>query len=262
MAARDTPPADQIRAQYVEAGTDRYERIRQRVEQALEQANVEDDTAADLAAIITSWLVAQQLQADVRPQTAIRSTAWVDDAIDAAYRDGIQYARQTLHDADADLGLNQTTVDARLDQPRHARTLDDVLASQREVWRDIADDLEREVGQAVREAAEQGATRRAISERVKDRIEHVAEHRARLTGRTEPAEAFHRAAIEEWRLIGVREAEVNWETMADARVCTACRAGSANSPYSLDEAAGLLPHHPVCRCFLVPVASSLDGPRR
>ena len=260
MAAR-APPAAALRDQYVSAGTDRYDTIAQQVEAALAQATVDDQSAADLAAIITAWLVSKQLAADVRPDAqSVGAADWVDDAIDAAYRDGIQYARRSLREAG--VALDATTVDARLNQPHHATTRDATLADQRRVWRRLAADLEDEVAQAVREAARQGATDRAIARRVEHRIEAVGEHRARLIGRTEPARAFHRATLAEWKLIGVTQVEVNWETVGDTNVCASCRAGAAGSPYSLAQAEGLLPHHVQCRCWLSPDAASLEGPRR
>jgi hypothetical protein len=42
--------------------------------------------------------------------------------------------------------------------------------------------------------------------------------------------------------------ELNWETRHDDRVCPACQEMAANSPYTIEQARGLIPLHPRCRC--------------
>lgn len=44
---------------------------------------------------------------------------------------------------------------------------------------------------------------------------------------------------------------VQWLTAGDTRVCAACEAQQAGSPYPLDQAP-MPPQHPLCRCVIVP----------
>jgi SPP1 gp7 family putative phage head morphogenesis protein len=265
MAARDDstrPPAATARQRYASDGERRYDDLEAQIEQMLADAGIDPETAtaATLASAIASWLASAQLANDLRPAQLGSASDWVDDAIETAYRDGITAARETLRDAG--VALNRSNPAARLNQPRHARALNALRSDQRAAWRTLAADLEDEVRAAAREAVQQGASRDALANRIRDRVEKVGKHRAGLIGETEPARAFHRAMVEEYRLAGVTEVRVRWETMGDTRVCAECRAGSAASPYSLEQAESLIPHHPKCRCWIEPVTESMSGPRR
>lgn len=253
------PPVVDLREQYVAAGRDRYADLRDDIERALDEANPEQTPPDALAATIASWLAARQLATGVRPRDLSR-VDWIDETAEQAYRDGITHARETLREAG--VALDRSTPSARLNQPAHRGALQSLRAEQRQHWRRLAADLEDEVREAVREAARAGGGRSAIADAIRDRVEAVGEHRAELIGETEPARAFHRATLEEYRLTGVTEVRVDWLTVGDHRVCTACRAGAAGSPYSIEEAMSLIPHHPRCRCYWEPNAESMEGPRR
>lgn len=258
----DAPPASDARDQYTNEATQRYDAIGADIEQAFTALGIDSqtDTPSHVASALAAWLVARQLQADVRPDGRASLAAWVDASVEQAYRDGIQDARDMLRDVG--VALDRSTVDARLNQPRHQRALSRLHTAQRDAWRNLAADLEADVRVAIRQAAARGATPAELARVAEQRIDAVGETRAALIGETEPAKAYHRATIEEYKLVGVTEVEVRWETMGDHRVCARCRSGSAASPYTLEAAEGLLPHHPRCRCWLEPVADSLSGPRR
>lgn len=91
----------------------------------------------------------------------------------------------------------------------------------------------------------------------------VAEFKKRLAAETAAFVARRKAegaAVEAAR--AAREAElqrafearqfVNVLTAGDDRVCDICDDIAADGPYSLDEAQGLIPAHPNCRCAFVP----------
>jgi hypothetical protein len=65
------------------------------------------------------------------------------------------------------------------------------------------------------------------------------------------AAAAARAALPA-RLARIGAAFVNVLTAGDDRVCDVCDDIAAEGPYSLDEAQGLIPAHPNCRCVFVP----------
>lgn len=53
----------------------------------------------------------------------------------------------------------------------------------------------------------------------------------------------------------VAEELVNVQTAEDEKVCPECERIAEEGPYSLGEAQTLIPHHPNCRCTLVPYVS-------
>lgn len=66
-----------------------------------------------------------------------------------------------------------------------------------------------------------------------------------------------RAAIPA-RLRKIGAAFVNVLTAGDDRVCDVCDDIAADGPYSLDEAQGLIPAHPNCRCAFVPARIAIN----
>ena len=63
------------------------------------------------------------------------------------------------------------------------------------------------------------------------------------------------------RLLAIGAEYVNTLTAGDDLVCQVCEDISEEGPYSLDEAQGLLPAHPNCRCAFVPALTERTGGR-
>lgn len=80
-----------------------------------------------------------------------------------------------------------------------------------------------------------------------------AMRRAEMLARTEIIRAHHVANIQEYRNWAVEGVYVQAElrTAGDDRVCEHC-ASLEGKIYTLDEAEGLLPRHPMCRCIMLP----------
>jgi SPP1 gp7 family putative phage head morphogenesis protein len=81
-----------------------------------------------------------------------------------------------------------------------------------------------------------------------------ARRRAELLARTEIVRANHLAMINEYRRWGVTGVIVlaEFQTAGDERVCSICASMEGNL-YTLDEAEGLIPVHPLCRCIILPI---------
>ena len=91
-----------------------------------------------------------------------------------------------------------------------------------------------------------------------------AERRAQIMARTEIIRAHHLGTIQEYRNWGVLGVEILAEfvTAGDERVCPEC-ASLEGRRFTVDEAEGLVPRHPQCRCCVIPVTkSTLEKERR
>jgi SPP1 gp7 family putative phage head morphogenesis protein len=81
-----------------------------------------------------------------------------------------------------------------------------------------------------------------------------AERRAKMLARTEIIRAHHVATIQEyenWGVLGVK-VKAEFQTAGDEIVCPICLALEGKI-YTLDEARGMVPKHPNCRCIMLPV---------
>jgi hypothetical protein len=47
--------------------------------------------------------------------------------------------------------------------------------------------------------------------------------------------------------------EAEWSTADDDAVCDDCQDAADESPYTIDEARGMIPLHPNCRCAWIPM---------
>ncbi len=81
-----------------------------------------------------------------------------------------------------------------------------------------------------------------------------AKRRAEMLARTEIIRAFAEAQLNEyknWGVLGLK-LQAEFRTAGDARVCPEC-GSHEKKVYSLEEASGLIPLHPNCRCAWFPV---------
>lgn len=83
-----------------------------------------------------------------------------------------------------------------------------------------------------------------------DQIDDMSRPRANMIARTETIRAHAEGQLDSFERLGVQElsVEVEWLTADDDSVCEDCLDGAAESPYTIDEARGLIPFHPNCRC--------------
>lgn len=82
-----------------------------------------------------------------------------------------------------------------------------------------------------------------------------AERRATILARTEIIRAHAEGQLQEfknWRVAGVG-LNAEWLTAGDHRVCDQCQEAEDEGPYTIEEAEGMIPLHPQCRCIWLPL---------
>lgn len=98
--------------------------------------------------------------------------------------------------------------------------------------------------------------------------------RARMVARTETIRAHHVASINTYREAGLEGVEIvaelatvsrgkgNYEEMNVCPECAALEKKTQENPMPLDEAEGLIPVHPNCRCVAIPRVVSFSRPSK
>jgi SPP1 gp7 family putative phage head morphogenesis protein len=81
-----------------------------------------------------------------------------------------------------------------------------------------------------------------------------------MLARTEIISAHAEASLNSYEEAGLEGVNVKAEvlTAGDDRVCEICADLEDGGPYSMDEARGLIPAHPNCRCVLTPIIDNAD----
>lgn len=92
-----------------------------------------------------------------------------------------------------------------------------------------------------------------IAREMLDTIDGLTESRALMIARTEIIHAHAEGQLDAFSDLGVEQvgALVEWSTAGDDRVCPIC-AALEGKVYTIDDARGLIPQHPNCRCTWIP----------
>ena len=99
----------------------------------------------------------------------------------------------------------------------------------------------------------QGMNPRQIATNIVKDVNGIGIRRARVIARTEIIRAHSEGQLDALERLGVKELRVmvEWSTAGDSRVCPLCQP-LEGIVLTMDEAKGLLPRHPQCRCAWSP----------
>lgn len=124
------------------------------------------------------------------------------------------------------------------------RTFDDLVG--------CTDDMATKLSRALSDGLIQGKGPRDIAGDLTDQID-ISQNRAETIARTEIIRAHAEGQLEAFDKLGVAEVgvDVEWSTAGDGRVCDEC-APLEGTVMSIEEAHGMIPFHPNCRCAFLP----------
>lgn len=236
----------------------------------------ERDTAAKIQAFMR-WLQEQEnagILEVIRRPGAGSGGGWTDIYIRAAYKKGIGRAQQEMIRLQIDFPHSQdlpgrTAASTAFDAPIHAdrvgvlytRTFEDLKTVMNVVDTDVRRKLVEGLTTNLSAGMVQGLSPITIARNmvadIASGLDKIGMNRAKMIARTEIIRAHHLGNINEYRRA---DAEMNvsvlaeFKTAEDDRVCDECAALDGKI-YSLDEAEGLIPVHPQCRCVILPAVA-------
>jgi len=118
--------------------------------------------------------------------------------------------------------------------------------------RGITESMARSMIRVMADAMTQGLGLDVVGRLLRKEVD-LTKTRADRIARTEIIRAHAEGQLDMLEELGVEEVgvEVEWRITPDFRVCEQCRALSG-TVFKIDEARGLLPRHPNCRCAWIP----------
>ena len=125
----------------------------------------------------------------------------------------------------------------------------------RDLHRKLTADLQSTIDETLTEALKDRKVKgRTVANAVVARIDKVGMNRSKVIAATETVAAYADGALDLAEELGVKnvEAEVEFTTAGDKKVCPLCRPLEGRI-YTLEEARGVIPVHPNCRCRWRPV---------
>lgn len=101
---------------------------------------------------------------------------------------------------------------------------------------------------------------RVIAKRISGEIDKIKRTRANTLARTEIIHAHAEGQLDSFEQMGITHvaALVEWMTAGDDRVCPRCEQ-QMGRVFTIDQARGLIPLHPNCRCMWVPYFPKQGG---
>jgi SPP1 gp7 family putative phage head morphogenesis protein len=177
--------------------------------------------------------------------------AWSNVYIDTAYQRAIRQAGANLKRGGAK--VEDSWVSGAFNRPIHADRIGLIYTRTFEELADVTEVMARQISQGLALGMAEGRNPLDIARSVRDRVEKVGITRARLIARTEVISAHAEATLNSYEEAGVEgvEVESEWTTAGDDRVCPECEAMEGKL-FSIEEARGMIPAHPNCRCAFLP----------
>lgn len=221
---------------------------------------------ADKVQGFMSWLrsAARSEILQTETGTPLRSAAnvsWMNTYIDSAYQSGLKDAKSLTNE-----GLRVGA--GNFNSPVHA---DRVALIYTRAYRDlegITDEMDKQIsrvlaqamaeGRGIGPASFQGAY--DLAQELADRVDSIGITRARTLARTEVIGAHAEAALNLYEEVGLEDvtADVEFATAEDTSVCPEC-ADMRGDVYTIEDARGVIPVHPNCRCAWIPVVQDAGG---
>lgn len=182
---------------------------------------------------------------------------WVGEYITAAYKKGMVRAFDALargvYRRDQKEGATAQFLRSALSDPETVRKVELLAARAFEDMRGLTENMKARLNRELAQGLVQGKGVRALARNINDEIA-IGYRRAKVIAATETIRAHAEGQLEAFKRLGIDEVgvEVEWSTAGDESVCPLC-AEMQGTRYKVDEASGLIPAHPRCRCTFIPV---------
>lgn len=178
-------------------------------------------------------------------------SAWSNVYIDTAYQRAIRQAGQNLKRGGAK--VSESWITEAFNRPVHADRVGLIYTRTFEELIDVTEVMARQISDVLAAGMAEGRNPLDIARDLRDRVDKVGITRARLIARTEVIAAHADATLNSYQEAGVEgvEVEAEWSTAGDSRVCPACQANEGRL-FTIQEARGMIPLHPNCRCAFLP----------
>lgn len=200
----------------------------------------------------------KQIDEDIL-QVDFQGDPWTAKYVESAYRKGsirtyTDVHRSELAEAsDVFEGSREQFLRQAFAQPERVSKIKFLFTRSLEELRGISAAMAQQVNRVLADGLSQGLGPRTLARRITNTISGINRTRALTLARTEVIAAHAEGQLDSFEDLGVREiqAMVEWSTAGDDRVCPECEA-LEGTVFTIDEARGLIPRHPNCRCAWIP----------
>lgn len=189
---------------------------------------------------------------------------WAGRYIDSAYKRGIVRAYTDVHGADlakmqkgAAGATKAEFLRASMAVPERIDSVQLLATRTFEGMKGLTSRAKTKMNFILANGLANGEGPAAMAREMVDAID-IEQGRAETIARTETAHAQAEGQLSGYEELGVEEVglQVEFLTAGDDRVCEKCQELSDEGPYTIEQARGMIPAHPSCRCAWAPITLS------
>lgn len=201
------------------------------------------------------------------PPQSNTNKSWQSMYIDSAYQRGLARAAAQLRGRG--VKVDDSYVDSAFFRPQHADRVGLIYTRAYTELEGITAAVDQKLSRILATGVGEGRGVQSIARDISSTIRSIGETRARTLARTEVIGTHAAASLNTYRDAGVEgvSADVEFATAQDNAVCPECEGlskqdnGMGPGIFTLEEADGIIPVHPNCRCAWLPVVGDVRRAR-
>lgn len=210
---------------------------------------------AQKQAAFEQWLqgaIEDEILQPVGETALLQGQHYTGSFVRATVRKAVELARRRLEQAGYD--VPEMAVDAVLNRPIHQSTLRTMYRRHFQALKGVTQAMDREMSRTLTEGFAQGYHPRKMASELNDRIDKIGITRARTVAQTETIRTHAEATLDSYERSDTEQVvkETEFSDSDDERVCEECE-DLDGTTYTTEEARGVIPVHPNCRCSFIPV---------
>lgn len=199
-----------------------------------------------------------QDQVDRKILTTDKGKPWTSKYVESAYKKGrtrafIDSRKGLDKQSDFFAGTKAQFLRSAFNQPELLRKVEILATRSFEDLRGISSTMGSQINRALANGLLRGENPRTIARNMAKNIDGLSKNRAMTIARTEIIHAHAEGQLDSFEELGVEEVGIyaEWSTAGDDKVCEQC-AALEGAIMTVQEARGLIPRHPNCRCAWIP----------
>lgn len=202
--------------------------------------------------------------------TDAKGQPWTGKYVESAYKKGMGRAYadargRTLQKLPSNFfrGSQAEFLRAAFNQPEKLSKVKLLATRTFEELKGITNQMSTQLNRALANGLIQGLNPKQIAKNITDNIKGISRKRALTIARTEIIHAHAEGQLDGFQDLGVEEVGLfaEWSTAGDDKVCPQCLP-LEGQVFTIDEARGLIPRHPHCRCAWIPTTEKPSKNRK
>lgn len=182
---------------------------------------------------------------------------WMQQFLNEAYGKGLTNADAAMRAMGIDVPSEPNAAGRAIHAvPAHIQKLEVIYIRSFNELKGVTDAMDQKISRTLADGLAKGYNPKRMGRALARDVENIGVARGRLIARTEVIRAHAEASLNRYAQFGLHmvQGKVEFATAADDRVCPICDDLDGET-FTIDEARGVIPVHPSCRCSWVPAVT-------